>query len=65
MNLVIKHRVRLVELKTCGQLSNFVARPIPVEMILRDPGNKRLRDVITALNRNGIECSVADPSSDT
>lgn len=63
MNVFLQHRTHLIELKTCGRPSSFMVKAIPVEVILRHPGNKELRVIIADLNRNGFGCSLADPSS--
>ena len=60
MNLLIEHRVQLLKLRAEEDRSQFLG-PVPIEMTLRHPGRKRLRALISALNRSTYGCREEAP----
>ncbi len=63
MNLLILHRIHLVELKTEGERSPFSIGPNPIEITLRHPGRTKLDLVIADLNRASLGCREESPST--
>jgi hypothetical protein len=61
MNLLIEHRIHLVNLKADEDRPQFAVGPIAIEMTLRHPGRKRLRALISALNRSTYGCREEAP----
>ena len=47
MNLLIEHRIHLLELKTDEGRLQLSVGPIAIEMTLRHPGGKTLRALIS------------------
>jgi hypothetical protein len=64
MNLLIQHRVRLLELWTEVEQSPFGIGPNPIEVTLRHPGRKQLDAVIAELNRASFGCREESPSTE-
>jgi hypothetical protein len=52
MNLLIEHRIKIPKIKAAEYLAQFAIGPVAIEMTLRHPGEKRLRALISALNRS-------------
>jgi hypothetical protein len=55
MNLLIEHRFQLLNLKA-DEGRPFAVGPISIQMTLHHPGRKRLRTLISALNRSTYGC---------
>jgi hypothetical protein len=61
MNLLIEHRICLLKLKADEDRPQIAVGPIAIEMTLRHPGRKRLRALISALNRSTDGCREEAP----
>jgi hypothetical protein len=64
MNLLIKHRIRLLELKAEEDRLHDAVGPSAIEMTLRHPGRAQLEAAITALNRASFGCREISPSDE-
>jgi hypothetical protein len=64
MNLLIKHRIRLLELKAEEERSHDAVGPSAIEMTLQHPGRKKLDTVIMDLNRASFGCREISPSDE-
>jgi hypothetical protein len=53
INLLIENRIRLQELKLDGEGS---VGPIVIEVTLRNPGRRKIRTIIAAMNRSTLGC---------
>lgn len=62
MNLLIEHRIQLLRLKADEDPPHFTVGPTSIQMTLRHPGRKRLRALISALNRSTYGCREEEPS---
>lgn len=56
INLLIKYRVHLQELRIDGEGSSSTVGPIVMEVTLRNPGKRKIRAIIAALNRSTLGC---------
>jgi hypothetical protein len=66
MNLLIEHRIRLLKLIADEERPQFSVGPISIQMTLRHPGRKRLRALISDLNRSTYGCrEEAPPQQDS
>ena len=61
MNLLIEHRIQLLKLKADENRPHFAVGPISIQMTLRHPGGRRLRSLISALNRSTYGCREEAP----
>jgi hypothetical protein len=61
MNLLIEHRIQLLKLNADEDPSHFIVGPTSIQMTLRHPGRKRLRALISALNRSTYGCREEGP----
>jgi hypothetical protein len=57
INLFIENRVRLQELKLDGEGS---VGPVVIEVTLRNPGRRKIRTIVTALNHSTLGCREED-----
>jgi hypothetical protein len=57
VNLLIENRIRLQELKLDGEGS---VDPIVIEVTLRNPGRRKIRTIVTALNHSTLGCREED-----
>jgi hypothetical protein len=64
MNLLIEHRIQLVNLKADEERQHGTVGPISIQMTLRHPGRKRLRSFISALNRSTYGCREESPQQE-
>jgi hypothetical protein len=58
INLLIENRVRLQELKLDGEGS--VGPVVVIEVTLRNPGRRKIKTIITALNHSTLGCREED-----
>jgi hypothetical protein len=56
MNILIEHRICLLKLKADEDRPSLAVAPISIQMTLHHPGRKRLRTLISALNRSTYGC---------
>lgn len=54
VNLLIEHRIQLLKFSADGDRPYL--GPISIQILLRHPGRKRLRTLISALNRSTYGC---------
>ena len=64
INLLIEHRIQLVNLKTDEERQHVTVGPISIQMTLRHPGRNRLRTLISALNRSTYGCREEAPQQE-
>ena len=57
INLLIENRIRLQELKLDGEGS---VGPVVIEVTLRNPGRRKIRTIVTALNHSTLGCREED-----
>jgi hypothetical protein len=61
MDVLIEHRIHLLKMKADEDRPPFAVAPISIQMTLRHPGRKRLRALISALNRSTYGCREEEP----
>lgn len=59
MNLLVEHHIQLLKIK--ADEDRPYLGPIAIQMSLRHPGTKRLRSLISALNRSTYGCREEAP----
>jgi hypothetical protein len=64
MNLLIEHRVRLLEMQVDEETTPFRPGPSAVWMIVRDPGRRKLETIITALDKASFGCRQDESGSE-